>query len=278
MENQLLNVSVIIPIESSKHKSFESYFNSSVSSIKNQIKTCDRNGEVINDIELVIVHSDEESLVNLLKDYDFTDLNVKLVENKGDVDFSTQVSLGLSNSTHEWVSILEFDDEYASIWFKNVARYIKAYPDVMSFLPLVVDVDDKGVFAGFTNEASFAANMNTEIGYLTNEVLLNYQNFQSSGMVFKKSLIEDYGGFKKSFKLTFVYEFLLRLTYNSVKMMTIPRIGYKHSNMREGSIFWDYKYGEEKLTQDEISFWIESAKKEYYFKDDRTIKYEPTNV
>ena len=40
--------------------------------------------------------------------------------------------------------------------------------------------------------------MNTEIGILTNEVLLNYQNFQSSGMVFKKDLFEKFGGFKPS--------------------------------------------------------------------------------
>ena len=41
-------------------------------------------------------------------------------------------------------------------------------------------------FAGFTNEATFAASMNTEIGYLTNEVLLDYQNFQTAGMVVMK--------------------------------------------------------------------------------------------
>ena len=86
----------------------------------------------------------------------------------------------------------------------------------MGFYRLVVDTDEKGVFRRFTNEATFAANMNSEIGVLTNEVLINYQNFQSSGMVFKKILFEDFGGFKKSMKLTFVYELLLRLTYNSV--------------------------------------------------------------
>lgn len=97
-------------------------------------------------------------------------------------------------------------------------------------------------------------------------------------MVFRKNIFEDYGGFKKSMKLTFVYELLLRLTYNTVKFMTIPRIGYKHSNMREGSIFWDYKYGNNQLTQDEVKFWIDSAKKEYYFKEDRNIKYEVSDV
>ena len=99
--------------------------------------------------------------------------------------------------------------------------------------------------------------------------LLDYQNFQTAGMVVKKSVIENFGGFKPSMKLTFVYEFLLRLTYNSAKIMTIPRIGYKHMNMREGSIFWSYKNGQNKISDKEVSFWIESAKKEHFFNLDR---------
>ena len=47
-------------------------------------------------------------------------------------------------------------------------------------------------------------------------ILLNYQNFQTVAVV-KKELFEDFGGFKKSIKLTFVYELLLRLTYNSMQ-------------------------------------------------------------
>jgi hypothetical protein len=201
-----------------------------------------------------------------------------MVENKGNFDFSTQVNLGVKNAKSKWVSILEFDDEYSTIWFKNVKRFVDAHTDVSAFLPLVVDTDDKGVFVGFTNEATFAVSMNSEMGYLTNELLLNYQNFQSSGMVVEKETFESLGGFKPSFKLTFVYEFLLRMTYNSVKIMTIPRIGYKHMNMREGSIFWNYKNSDNKLTDDEVSFWIDSAKKEHFFTSDRNIKYEPQNV
>jgi len=145
-------------------------------------------------------------------------------------------------------------------------------------MPIVVDVDNKSVFAGFTNEATFAANFSQEMGILTNETLLSYQNFQTSGMVFKKQIVEDFGGFKPNFKLTFVYEFLLRMTYNSVKFMTIPRIGYKHMNLREGSIFWDYKNGENVLTENEVKFWVNTAKKEYFFSQDRNIKYTPENV
>ena len=60
--------------------------------------------------------------------------------------------------------------------------------------------------------------------------------------------------------------------------MTIPRIGYKHVNLREGSIFWSYKFGEDKITNDEVSFWIDTAKKEHFFTEDREINYQPENV
>jgi hypothetical protein len=264
-----LNVSVILPVESYKHKNFEEQFNSAIQSIHNQTVAVN---------ELVLVHSDEEALTSFVNNYDFSGLTVNLVENKGKTDFASQMNLGVENAKSDWVSFLEFDDEYASIWFKNVQRYINAYPDYQAFLSLVVDVDDKGTFAGFTNEATFAASMNTEIGILTNEVLLNYQNFQSSGMVIKKSTYQEMGGFKPSMKLTFVYEFLLRLTYNSVKMMTIPRIGYKHVNLREGSIFWNYKNGEQRVSDNEVKFWLDAAKKEHFFIEDRNIKYEPSEV
>lgn len=263
------NVSVILPVSSSNVRDFDSLFERCVQSIKNQ---------TVGINELVIVHSQDETLKNKLNSFDFENLNVVKVENTGDTDFSSQVNLGVKNATSKWVSILEFDDEYSAIWFKNVLRFEESYPEIDTFLPLVVDTDDKGVFAGFTNEATFAVSINTEMGYLTNDLLLNYQNFQTSGMVIKKSVFEDNGGFKPSIKLTFVYEFLLRLTYNSVKIMTIPRIGYKHTNMREGSIFWNYKFSDEKISDDEVSFWLETAKKEYFFTADRNIKFEPQEV
>jgi len=258
-------ISVILPVASTKQKNFDEFFTKSIKSVQQQESPID---------ELVLVHTDDTKLCDYLKSFDFSGLTVSKILNEGDSDFASQVNLGVKSSRNEFVSILEFDDEYSNIWFKNVQKYIKSYPDVEGFLSLVVDVDDKGVFAGFTNEATFAANMNTNIGYLTNEVLMNYQNFQTSGMVFRKSLFEKFGGFKKNIKLSFVYELLLRLTYNSVKMMTIPRIGYKHMNLREGSIFWNYRNGSHSLTPDEARFWLDAAKKEHFFTEDREIKYE----
>lgn len=265
MDNKL-PLSIILPLKSSKTKDFSDFFDKAIKSIQGQKVLAD---------ELLIVHSQEESLVTFLSEYDFGELNVKKVLWEKDPSFAEQVNFGIKESSNPWVSIFEFDDEYSSIWFSNVKKYIDAYPSVQVFLPVVVETDDKGGFAGFTNEATFAANFSQELGFLTNETLLDYQNFQTSGAVYKKTVIEDFGGFKPSIKLTFVYEFLLRLTYNSVSIMTIPRLGYKHTNLREGSIFWNYKYGENKMLEDEVKFWIQTAKQEYFFVDDRAIKYQP---
>jgi len=267
--NNTLSLSVILPIKSSKAKDFEEYFEKAISSLKNQ---------TVGFEELVIVHTQEESLIDHLNSYDFGDLNVtKLLWDK-DPSYASQVNYGIQNAKGTWVSLFEFDDEYSSIWFKNVQKYVESFPEVQMFLPVVVETDEKGLFAGFTNEATFAANFSQEMGILTNDTLQEYQNFQTAGSVFKKSIIEDFGGFKPSVKLTFIYEFLLRLTYNSVSIMTIPRLGYKHVNLREGSIFWNYKFGEDKMIEDEVKFWIQTAKREYFFTDDRSIKYQSNNA
>ena len=267
MEN--FDVSVILPIKSSGARGFEEYFKKCIESLKIQ-------KVAIN--ELVIVHTNETSLVEFLKSYDFGDLTVVQYEWTKEPNFSEQINYGVRVSKSKWISIFEFDDEYSNIWFKSVKKYEEIYPEVDAFLPIVVDTDEKGNFAGFTNEATFALNISSEMGMLNNDTLQTYQNFQISGMVIKKSSFTDFGLMKGSFKLTFGYELFLRLTHNSLKIMTIPRIGYKHTNLREGSIFWNYKNGESILTDDEVRFWIESAKKEYFFINDRTIKYEAETV
>jgi hypothetical protein len=267
MEN-ILDLTVVLPIKSSLAKDFSELFNNAVTSVKNQ---------KLKVKELLIVATQEEHLQDFLRSYDFSELNHRILTWKGEPNFSNQINFGIENANTEWVSIFEFDDEYASIWFDNFNKYKNYYNDVDVFLPVVVDTNEKGVFAGFTNEAVFAANFAQEMGYLTNDILQDYQNFQTSGMVFRKKVFSDFGGFKPSIKLTFVYELFLRWTYNSVKIMSIPRIGYKHSNMREGSLFWNYKNGDDRMVDDEVKFWVQTAKKEYFFPEDRSIKYVSSN-
>jgi hypothetical protein len=99
---EIFDVSVILPISSSAHPFFDDLLERSIKSLQMQLTGIN---------ELVIVHTDDEKLKNKLTSYDFGDLNVNLIENKGDFDFATQVNLGVKNAKSKWVSILEFDDD-----------------------------------------------------------------------------------------------------------------------------------------------------------------------
>ena len=92
----------------------------------------------------------------------------------------------------EFFSILEYDDEYSNIWFKQFNEYVEVhYDEVDVFFPLVVDTDENGQFIGFTNEALWAMGFSEDLGYLDNNTLLKYQNFQVSGMIMRKSKFEE---------------------------------------------------------------------------------------
>jgi GT2 family glycosyltransferase len=239
-------------------------------SLSNAIKSVEQ--QIVRPDELIIVTPKNSDVTKYVKTLDFGDIKdmVTIVENDGETDFCSQVNFGVSMSKSEWVSILEYDDEYAKIWFKNVVEYRDANPNVELFLPIVIDVDPDGQFIGFTNEAVWANSFSDELGVLDNNSLLAYQNFNIDGMVIKKSIYEEMGKLKPSIKLTFIYEFLLRMTYKSAKVMTIPKFGYKHVNQRIGSLFHNYKLS---MNPVEANWWLNKAKSEFYHEHDREISY-----
>ena len=203
------------------------------------------------------------------------ELEIKKLPNPDKTDFISQINLGIEACDTEWFSILEIDDEYEKAWFKSMKEYMNEFTDVDAFLPIIRDVNVEGKFISFMNESVWAYGFTTEQGVIDNELLLEYQTFQTSGGLYRTEVIKDHGKLKDNIKLTFSYEFLLRLTNNGVKIMTVPKIGYRHVNLREGSLFWSYKNDEKmKLSEDEAKFWLETAKKEFYFKNKREILYE----
>ena len=236
--------------------------------LKNSISSIE---DFHNDVKLSIVCPSElkNKLTNLSQK-----LEVNIIENTGETDFCSQINLGITNCDTEWFSILEVDDEFKKIWLKSVNSYVNENPDVDVFLPIVKDINVEGSFISFTNESAWAYGFTEKQGFIDNEVLLDFQNYQTSGGLFRTSVIKENGMFKENIKLTFSYELLLRLTHNGVKIMTVPRIGYQHVNFREESLFWKYKNNEDtKLSEKEVKFWLDSAKKEFFFKNKRDIKY-----
>lgn len=254
------NITVLIPI----HKISEDYkemLNKALESVE----------DFHNDVKVSVICPNEvkSELANLSDK-----LEIDFIINKGKTDFCSQVNLGIEKCDTEWFTILEVDDQFKPIWLKSISEYQKIYSDVDVFLPIVKDINSEGKFVSFTNESAWAYGFTDMQGFIDNEVLLEYQNYQISGGLYRTQKIKDNGSLKENIKLTFGYEFLLRLTHNGVRVMTVPRVGYQHVNLREDSLFWLYKNDENSLlSEKEVKFWLDSAKKEFFFKNKRDVNY-----
>lgn len=257
------DISVIIPIHKMEEND-KSFFANAIKSLNNQ--------KVSPDAVILVAPKGEKELLDFLKSYDYEGLKdiVNIVENPGKTDFSSQMNYGVSQAKTEWINFMEMDDEMANIWIDNAKKYSTHYPDVDIFSPIVIDVNENNQFLNLTNDPVWAQEFSDELGFIDHDIATAYQNFNIAGMAIKKETYEDLGGLKSNIKLYFIYEFILRMTLNSVKIMVIPKFGYKHYNLREGSLFKSYQ---NELNPVESKWWLAQAKKEYHFPKDREITY-----
>ena len=194
-----------------------------------------------------------------------------LAESDGD-SFAELVNTAANNIDEKWFSILEFDDTYTPIWFDNAKKYIEFMPStsVFMFLEDITDFNN-GKYIGFGNEAAWASSFSNEIGYIDNDCLQNYFDFYLTGSIFNTADWKEVGGLKPSIKITFWYEWLLRLTNKGKTVFVIPKVGYNHHLARKGSLVEYYK---ENVDNDETQWWYDLSKREYFFKEDRNKTYE----
>lgn len=201
-------------------------------------------------------------------------------ESEGD-SFAELVNAAVANIEEEWFSILEFDDTYTPIWFENAQKYMEYMPNISVFMPLE-DITDfnNGKYIGFGNEAAWASSFSNEIGYVDNECLQNYFDFYVTGSIFNKADWNEVGGLKPLIKISFWYEWLLRLTNKSKKVYVIPKVGYNHSLGRSGSLVETYK---STVSKEESEWWFDLAKREYMFhpnveRDPSKFEFKKENV
>ena len=183
-------------------------------------------------------------------------------ESEGDT-FQELVNTAVDSIEEKWFSILEYDDTYTSIWLDNAKKYIDFMPNTSVFMYLedITDFND-GKYIGFGNAEVYASSFSNEIGYLDNDCLQNYFDFYLTGSIFNTSDWKEVGGLKPQIKLTFWYEWLLRVTNKGKTVFVIPKVGYNHSLNRKGSLVDVYR---ESLSQDEVQFLFDLAKHEYFF-------------
>lgn len=259
------DISVILPVHTIEGDILE-YYGNAIESIKKQ---------TVKPTKVLVVIPKDETIKTTLEGVDYGDIKdlVTIVENDGKTDFASQINYGVEQTTTKWFSILEVDDTYSPIWFKNVEEYQNSYEDVDLFLPIVVDINTGGQFVHFSNEPVWAKDFSEELGVIDQGCLENFPNFQIDGAVINVESFKEVGGLKPSLELYFNYEFFLRMSYNDKRMMVVPKLGYKKLNMRPNSLFHNYYNGDTKLDPVEARFWFSTAKKEYFFTKDREIKY-----
>lgn len=203
---------------------------------------------------------------------DFT-RSVSVVDCGDESSFASLVNMAVNVLKTTWFSILEYDDTYTKIYFDEVENYVSHYPEVSVFgvLEDLTDFNTKK-FIGYGNEATWASSFSNEMGYIDNDCLQEFFDFYLTGSLFNAKDWAAVGGLKPSIKVTFWYEFLLRLTDKNKKVFIIPKVGYNHMVDRQGSLYAQYR---DNMSEEETKWWFDLAKQEYFYTKDRNKVYEP---
>ena len=120
-----------------------------------------------------------------------------------------------------------------------------------------------------SNDMAWSRQFTEDGGYINLDGLTEYSDFRLSGGLINTQIFKNIGKLKNNIKLSFNYEFFLRTLNNGQKIYVIPKIGCKHVDGRENSLFDIYK---KSMSAGERKYWFEVALKEYFFNNDRLIK------
>lgn len=189
-----------------------------------------------------------------------------IVNDSGDTDYCSQVNFAVKQVGTEYFSVLELDDEYLSCWFKCFYEYRVGNEDVTAFLPINIVTDTKGEHWEYRNEMALAAGFSEIIGFIDLDCLSDYTGFNLTGAVVNTQDFIDLGMYKPSIKVAFNHEFLLRATNKKMRVMVVPKEGYKHVVGREDSLLAEY---DRDIPHDEVSRWFDLARREYPYTADR---------
>lgn len=184
----------------------------------------------------------------------------------GNNDFCSQINLAVNNITTEHFSIIEFDDEYKTNWFKMAHDYYYTNESVSVFLPINVITDTEHKQFQYANEIAWTKSFSNELGFIDFDCLQDFSSFNLTGGIFNTNDFKTIGGLKSSIKASFGYEFLLRITKKELKVFVVPKEGYIHVVGREKSLSDECS---KKMSVEEIKKWFDLAKAECIYTEDR---------
>lgn len=269
-----MNITTIIPVHE-YNEDVEKLFNAAIDTVAKQDGIGDDRPEIM---VVYAAELDNNKEFVKQKSESYETLTVTYLKNEGETDFQSQINFGVKNTKTDWFTILEFDDELSTTYYKNLLHHIDKLEKVDVILPILIEVNGNGEALKITNETVWSKQFvgeNGEMGYLNAPALNQYTDFKISGAAIRKSEYDAVGGLKSNIKMTFTYEFLLRLLNNGTNIYSMPKIGVKHFATREGSLFDEYS---KTITIQERKFWFDTAKKESNFFNDRVVDMSLLNV
>jgi hypothetical protein len=231
-----------------------------------------KNLEGTDGCEFVIAGSDE-SVIPTQELYNEVGVGLDLtVVTDSNTDFFTLVNKAVYQCSTPYFSVIEFDDVYNPKWLVNFNEYSEEY-EASAYLPITQLVNaENGNFAGFVNEIVWASSFANEYGFIDLDCLEYYRDFNLTGAFIKTEDFINVGGLKPSLSIASWYEFTMRLCFNEKKAYVIPKTGYFHTVGRKGSYMVETA---ESITQEYGAWLIDTATKEYQYKEEREIKYDP---
>jgi hypothetical protein len=235
--------------------------------------------------ELVEEKIEAKNKLNFLIANSDTDMNFAQI-------FNNTFNIAKING-YETISFVEPEDSFSLKWFKTAEIFMSENPDLSIFLPLVKN-SINGTFTGLINEACWAEGQSEEAGKTDINLLMKYNCVNPLGAVFKIEPIAEYSELdttgkyfpmKESLKVSHYYEFFMRMVYNDLKVFTVQRLGYEMRITRK-EVFKDStcklpqditSYPSERggISPEEGRFYVELARKEYFFDKDRKKVFTP---
>jgi hypothetical protein len=167
-----------------------------------------------------------------------------------------------------YIMFMNIDDTITPKYITDLKAHISAYPDVSAFLPIVHEVDDENMTIGLKNESAWVHGQMTTSGIMDFEALKSKPTMSLAGLTLKVDKNKQFF-LKKNIKVHYNYEWVLRYLNSGNKLMVVPKIGVKHCVTKS-----DYYLSAKDMGKDELKFWYNISKKEYYFEEDREITYK----
>jgi len=271
------NITFITPIHDITEEEFNIFYKRALTSLSNQLNK---------NFEYIIIYSSvlNEKMKEMLKQTASSMSNCKLIEKTEESDYCSMINAASAYVNTPFFSVLEFDDYVLTPkWIDLAQIYIDAYPEISVFLSIIKQVNEKDELIGITNELFWAlddlsssseepSDFNN-VGFLSLERALKKQKFDLCGSLIKTDDFILVGGLKKSIKIFFNQEFVLRSLYQGKGVFVIPKVGVSHTNFRPNS----YLKLMENINVNEMNFYKSLSRKEYYFNEDRNIEFKEEN-